>query len=511
MDQDAIQRMDLRAVSAREKEIEAELDRLSHFTRLTRAQDEVFYRLVDEAGALGTRKREIEVHDPERIAKRDAALQRIRDAAGIGKPSSSGVQNPGVRISSGAQNADDFPADQRRTNYSTSHRVETFLMFGGNDMRDQAMRQMDHFVRSGEMPAYAAERVEKLMGDGPPAARNTAARWAALTGSEAYRDAFAKLVQNPERAHLMWTPAEHQAFRDVAGFQDEQRAMSSTPSAGGYLVPTHLDPTVLLTNDGTNQGMRSLARVVQIAGDSWNGVSSAGATANWVPEAVEVGDDSPVLAQPTVPAHKLAAWIPWSLEVGGDAVEILSQVSRILVDAADNLTAQSFITGSGTNEPTGVVTALTGSASVVPAEAGALTESDPYGLQNALGHRFQANAQYAMALPTMNAYRSLTSQNGNYAFTELRTNPPSLLNRSVTEVTGMDGSVETGANNVALYGDFKRGYLIADRVGSTIELIPHLVGANGRPTGQRGAYLWARTGGQVIVPEALRMLAVTAV
>jgi hypothetical protein len=40
--------------------------------------------------------------------------------------------------------------------------------------------------------------------------------------------------------------------------------------------------------------------------------------------------------------------------------------------------------------------------------------------------------------------------------------------------------------------------VIVDRLGSTLELVPHLVGSNRRPTGQRGALLW--------VPQAFRLL-----
>ena len=48
--------------------------------------------------------------------------------------------------------------------------------------------------------------------------------------------------------------------------------------------------------------------------------------------------------------------------------------------------------------------------------------------------------------------------------------------------------------------------VIVDRIGSTLELVPHLVGSSRRPTGQRGALLWFRTGSNVVVPQAFRML-----
>ncbi len=50
----------------------------------------------------------------------------------------------------------------------------------------------------------------------------------------------------------------------------------------------------------------------------------------------------------------------------------------------------------------------------------------------------------------------------------------------------MDSTVVAGAKPL-IVGDFA-SFLIVDRLGMSIELIPHLFGANRRPTGQRGLY-----------------------
>ena len=74
----------------------------------------------------------------------------------------------------------------------------------------------------------------------------------------------------------------------------------------------------------------------------------------------------------------------------------------------------------------------------------------------------------------------------------------------------MDGTINAAAsenNYPLLYGDFGQ-FVIVDRLGSTLELVPHLVGANRRPTGQRGALLWFRTGSNVVVPQAFRLLSI---
>ena len=113
-------------------------------------------------------------------------------------------------------------------------------------------------------------------------------------GDPAYLRAFAKLLGNPERGHLEWTAEECEAFRAVKAVQAE-RAMSTTDSAGGFLIPFQLDPSIILSGDGSTNPLRQMARVVQIAGDSWNGVTSEGVDAHWYAEAAEVSDDTPTL------------------------------------------------------------------------------------------------------------------------------------------------------------------------------------------------------------------------
>lgn len=80
-----------------------------------------------------------------------------------------------------------------------------------------------------------------------------------------------------------------------------------------------------------------------------------------------------------------------------------------------------------------------------------------------------------------------------------------LLGRGVYEMSNADGTIAAG-KRLSVYGDFRSGFTIVDRWPSSLELIPHLFGENRRPTGQRGAFLYARTGSDVVVPNAFRML-----
>ena len=55
-------------------------------------------------------------------------------------------------------------------------------------------------------------------------------------------------------------------------------------------------------------------------------------------------------------------------------------------------------------------------------------------------------------------------------------------------------------------GAVPAGGVIADRIGATLKIVQHIVGASRRPTGQRGALLWFRTGSDVVTPNAFRLL-----
>ena len=61
----------------------------------------------------------------------------------------------------------------------------------------------------------------------------------------------------------------------------EQRAMSLTDNAGGYLVPFQLDPTVIVTSNGSVNDIRQAARTVVATGDVWNGVSAGAVSWSW--------------------------------------------------------------------------------------------------------------------------------------------------------------------------------------------------------------------------------------
>ncbi len=229
-----------------------------------------------------------------------------------------------------------------------------------------------------------------------------------------------------------------------------------------------------------------IAAVKTVVTDVWHGVSSAGVVSEWLAEAAEASDASPALAEPTIPNYKASTFVPFSVELQGDAVPLLNEVSKLMNDGMLQLLNTAFTTGSGVGNPTGIITALTGTSSVVNAgTSGTLAASDVYALQSSLGPRFQGNARWVGNLAVLNALRQVETSNGALKFPSLQTDPPTLLGRPAHELSNMDNTVAAG-KNLLVYGDFSQ-YVITQRVGSSLELIPHLFGTNRRPTGQRGA------------------------
>jgi HK97 family phage major capsid protein len=281
--------------------------------------------------------------------------------------------------------------------------------------------------------------------------------------------------------------------------QTAERALSLTGATGGFAVPFELDPTILNTSNGVVNPIRQIANVEQITVDEWRGVSSTGITASYAAEATETTDNSPTLVQ-----------LPFSIEVGQDWSGLQGQMAELLADAKDTLEAAKFVTGTGTNEPFGV---LTGTTNTINAAAGAdaFTLANLYALVGALPPRYRSRAAFIGDLLILNRIRQFDTVGSSaaiWADTLQADVPARLLGKPAYEASAMPDDATTG-NKFLVFGDFSR-YKIVDRVGLTVEVIPHLFGTNQRPTGQRGLYAYWRNGAKVVDGNAFRAILGTA-
>jgi HK97 family phage major capsid protein len=83
--------------------------------------------------------------------------------------------------------------------------------------------------------------------------------------------------------------------------------------------------------------------------------------------------------------------------------------------------------------------------------------------------------------------------------------PASFNGYDAYEASAM-ATATTSNSKVLIQGDFQQ-FLIVDRVGMGIELIPHLFGASSRfPTGQRGILAIWFNNSKILVDNAFRLL-----
>ena len=310
------------------------------------------------------------------------------------------------------------------------------------------------------------------------------------------------------------SPAYLSEFRDYMrapmNIGPELRAaMSLTAANGGVLVPQLLDPTVILTNDGTANAVRQVSRVEQITVGTWEGVTSAGATAAWTSEGSEATDGTPTFVAPTVTAHKATAWLFGSYEVLADSG--FDEVASLVADAFDRLEESAFANGTGSNQPFGLITVLSGTGPVVNGTSGAagaadFVAADVYSLDDALAPRWRRNAKFMANKAFYNDIRQATDTRENFWASFGGGVPPELIGYQALENNSFDSTIVSGSNDyVLLLGDFQQ-YLVADRVGTVLMYEPMIYGANRLPTGQAGWYAHKRVGANVLTSNAFKLL-----
>lgn len=371
-------------------------------------------------------------------------------------------------------------------------------------VRDDALRALE--ARGKHLDAAQGDKVDALLRsviseDNPNTDGSYVARRILLTESDAYRSAWQRVVTRP---NPILTAEEADAMRAFEEFErTETRAMSEgTQSAGGYGVPAFIDPSIIMSAQGSVNPMLQLASRPQVTTNVWKGVSSDGVSWSFDPEGGTVSDDSPTLAQPSIPVYMARGFVPFSIEVGEDYPSFATEMARLLGEGYDELLANKLTVGSGTAEPLGLVTALDADTTVevLLTTAGAIATGDITKVWAALPDRFKARSNWMMSYAMADKVTALQNYTPNVeALTSLRGRPIA-PNSYMTDLTG------TSHTNAIVVGDFAN-YVAPQRTGMSVELIPHLFDVtNNRPTGQRGWFAYARVGGAPSTNKGFRLL-----
>lgn len=323
------------------------------------------------------------------------------------------------------------------------------------------------------------------------------ARRIIAVGSPLYNRAFGKFVTQQ--------PLTSEETRALATY-------TNSGADGGYAVPVQLDPTLISTDDGVANDIRSIARVETITGQEWKGVTSDAVTVARVAENTAVTEDAPSLGQPRVVPTSVKGLIKFSIEVGQDWNSLQSEMGRLLSDAKAVEESTSFITatGNGITAPEGVVGGLAGSSRVPTATGDVFAIGDIFSLTGALPPRFRTGRASFLANRAIYDDVRLFGAGDDIGMGAVWVdslqagNPSRLVGYNAYEASSMDAT--TGNDeDFLLFGDFKQ-FIIVDRVGMSIELIPHMFDGDGKPTGTRGIWAMWRNSSAILVDNAFRLL-----
>jgi HK97 family phage major capsid protein len=332
------------------------------------------------------------------------------------------------------------------------------------------------------------------------------AQWIATHGQPLYRQAFFKtlagLALDHDEVDAMVESQKAQRFRAMA---------EGTGAAGGYGLPISIDPTILLASNGAINPIRSLATVRQVAAYQLRIVATDpnAVSAAYAAEGTEVADNSPTLVQPVMTPHRWQCFVPYSIELGMDYPGLQNELLKLIGDARDVLEATMFLTGDPTQfQPAGILNiggtgSLTTSQRVQTATIATVAAADVYTLRTAVPARWLMDATWLLSpveLDTIYRLVPRASATEPVLMDDTRT---SMLGAKISQWSTMASGAVTGTK-ILLFGDWKSAYQIADRIGLTAELVPHLFGSARRPVGQRGLFVFGRTDAVVAVPNAAR-------
>lgn len=271
---------------------------------------------------------------------------------------------------------------------------------------------------------------------------------------------------------------------DDAGLADiERKAMNvGTPADGGYAVPIQQDRDImrLLTDLSP---MRQVCRVMTVGTEDYRKLVNLGGTASgWVGET----DARPATAGPTLAQLKPSfGELYANPEVTQKALDdiffnVEGELSQDISESFAVLEGKAFLSGTGTNQPVGLLTAKTSAEAdsarafgtvqhIATGVADNFPAKDPADILIDLIYSMKAGyrtgAQFMVNSMTLATMRKWKDGQGNYIWQPAMQNgqPGSIFGYGYVTNEDMP-SAGAGAIPV-VFGNFQQAYVIFDRVG----------------------------------------------
>ncbi|WP_411816199.1 phage major capsid protein [Hyphococcus sp. DH-69] len=267
---------------------------------------------------------------------------------------------------------------------------------------------------------------------------------------------------------------------DVGTALEAKSVNTDSGAEGGYLAPNQVESLITAAVKDISP-MRQIASVREIGGNVFRKpVSNGDAAAGWVAETgARVETTSPSLTALDFPTMELYAMPAASQTLLDDSIVDIEQwlADEVQTEFAVQESA-AFIGGDGTSQPKGILSYTIAADDVRSASElgyiatgvdGAFAASNPsdklLDLIYAPKQAYRANGRFVMNRSVVGALRKFKDADGNYLWQPNSEpgEPARLMGYAVTEAEDMD-DIASDSHSIA-FGDFRRGYLIVDRVG----------------------------------------------
>lgn len=340
---------------------------------------------------------------------------------------------------------------------------------------------------------------------------DTAAKGVQRIESILRRPGAAATEQPNDGASVERKAFESYVRRGMTGMEStEVKTMRTADDASaGYLAPAEfvaeVDKNIVLWSP-----VRGIATVRNTSRGSVQVPKRIGRpTATWVEE-LEDRDDTGTESRygnSDYPVKELTAFVDVSLSTLEDgAIDIFAELAGDLAEEFGSAEGQAFVTGNGVKRPMGFMTDNT-IPLVKSGHASQITADSIIDLYHAVPTPYRANAVWSLNSTTLGTIRKLKDGNGQYlALVQGINGAPvtTILGRPVVEMPDMPDVA--GNACPVVFGDFKQGYRVFDRVGFSI-LRDELTQ---RTKGKVRFHARKRVAGGVRKAEALRKLIIAA-
>ena len=288
----------------------------------------------------------------------------------------------------------------------------------------------------------------------------------------------------------------------------EKKALTvgTDATAGNYAPAEYIEELIKVITEISP--VRSVARVRQTSNKEIEVPSkTASFAAAWT---AETGSRSETTGYTTslntIPTHELYALVDISQALLEDSVfDLEAEMNIEFAEQFAKAEGNAFIAGNGTNKPTGITNGSTVATGVTAASTTAVTADELMELVHSLKTDYARNAAFMLNRSTLGEVRKLKDTAGQYIFQAGFSGqaglPNTILGHSYVEAPDV-ADMAAGAKSI-IFGDFRRGYMIVDRVALSVLRDAYTQAASGniRYLARR------RVGGEVVLAEAMTVLA----